>query len=116
MTKAGKSLWSDGWKRLKKNRAAFFSLWFIGVVCVIAIFAPWIAPYSFDIQNIDRALMSPDRLNLLGTDSLGRDMLSRIIYGARMSMAVGIFTAIFSLIIGGVYGAVSGWLGGSGGR
>ena len=108
----GKSLWSDGWRRLKRNRAAFFSMWFILAVCAIAILAPWISPYSFETQDIDRALMTPNSINWLGTDSLGRDMLSRIIYGSRMSMAVGIFTAIFSLIIGGLYGAVSGWMGG----
>lgn len=108
----GKSLWSDAWKRLKRNRAAYFSLYFIMFVCLIAIFAPWIAPYSFETQNIDRALLPPNSINWLGTDSLGRDMLSRIIYGARMSMAVGIFTAVFSLIVGGIYGAISGWVGG----
>lgn len=111
-TSSGKSLWSDGWKRLKKNRAAFFSLYFIIFVCLVAIFAPWVAPYSFETQNIDRMLLSPDAVNWLGTDGLGRDMLSRIIYGARMSMAVGIFTSVFSLLIGGVYGAVAGWMGG----
>lgn len=109
---SGKSLWSDGWKRLKKNRAAFFSLWFIVFICVVAAFAPVIAPYSYETQNIDRALMSPNTVNWLGTDSLGRDMLSRIIYGARMSMAVGVLTAVVSLLIGGLYGAVSGWIGG----
>ena len=108
----GKSLWSDAWKRLKRNRAAVLSLWFIVLVCLIAILAPLIAPFSFETQNVDRALMAPDKINLLGTDSLGRDMLSRIIYGSRMSMAVGIFTAIFSLLIGGIYGAVAGWVGG----
>lgn len=109
---ASKSLWSDAWKRLKRNRAAVVSLWFIVFVCAVAILAPWIAPYSFETQNIDRALMPPDAENWLGTDSLGRDQLSRIMYGARMSMAVGVFTAIFSLLFGGVYGAISGWMGG----
>ncbi len=108
----GKSLWSDGWRRLKKNRGALWSLYFIIFICLVATFASWIAPYSYETQNIDRALMSPNRINWFGTDALGRDMLSRVIYGARMSMSVGIFTAIFSLIIGGFYGAVSGWLGG----
>jgi oligopeptide transport system permease protein len=106
------SLWTDAWKRLKKNRAAFLSLYFILFVCFVAIFAAKIAPYSFETQNIDRALMPPDRINWLGTDSLGRDMFSRIVYGARMSMAVGIFTAFFSLIVGGFYGAFAGWMGG----
>lgn len=110
--KKGRSLWSDAWRRLKKNRAAVISLYFIIFVCLMAVFAPLIAPYSFETQNIDRALMSPDSINWLGTDSLGRDMLSRIIYGARMSMAVGILTAVVSLLIGGLYGAVSGWVGG----
>lgn len=108
----GKSLWSDAWKRLKRNRGAYFSLYFIIFVCLVAIFAPWIAPYSFEAQNIDRALLPPNSVNWFGTDSLGRDMFSRVIYGARMSMAVGIFTAIFSLIVGGIYGAISGWVGG----
>lgn len=107
-----KSLWNDAWKRLKKNKASVFSLYFIIFVCLVAILAPWISPYSFETQNIDRLLEGPTRDHLLGTDGLGRDMLSRLIYGARMSMAVGIFTAFFSLILGGVYGAISGWLGG----
>lgn len=108
----GKSLWSDAWRRLKRNRGAYLSLYFIIFICLVAIFAPWIAPYSFETQNIDRALMSPNETNWMGTDSLGRDMFSRIIYGARMSMAVGVFTAVFSLLVGGLYGAISGWVGG----
>lgn len=111
-TSEGKSLWSDAWKRLKKNRASLISFYFILLVCLIALLAPWIAPYSYETQNIDHILEAPNSTYLLGTDSLGRDMLSRIIYGARMSMAVGIFTAAVSLIVGGIYGAVSGWMGG----
>ena len=78
----------------------------------MAIFAPLLAPYSFETQDVSRLLMAPDWHNLLGTDSLGRDVLSRIIYGARMSMSVGFLTALFSLIVGGIYGAVAGWAGG----
>lgn len=107
-----KSLWSDAWKRLKKNKASLVSFYFIIFVCAVAALAPWISPYSFETQNIDRILEGPSAEYWLGTDGLGRDMLSRLIYGARMSMSVGIFTAFFSLILGGVYGAISGWLGG----
>ena len=106
------SLWAQAWILFKRNRAAYWSLWFVVAVSLMAIFAPLLAPYSFDTQNMDRLLLSPNWQNLLGTDSLGRDLLSRIIYGARMSMAVGVFTAISALIIGGLYGAISGWLGG----
>lgn len=107
-----KSLWSDAWKRLKKNKASLVSFYIIVFVCSVAALAPWISPYSFETQNIDRILEGPSADHWLGTDGLGRDMLSRLIYGARMSMSVGIFTAFFSLLLGGVYGAISGWLGG----
>jgi len=82
------------------------------VICSIAVLAPWIAPYPFDEQYLDQVLKAPDWHHWLGTDSLGRDMLSRLIYGARISMAVGVITAVISFIIGTAYGAVSGWFGG----
>ncbi len=110
--KEAQSLWKDSIKRLKRNRASVYSLYFIIVISLVAIFANWIAPFSFETQNIDRILVGPDVHNWFGTDNLGRDLFSRIVYGARMSMAVGIFTAFVSLIIGGIYGAISGWLGG----
>lgn len=111
-TTSHKSLWSDAWKRLKKNKASLVSFYLILFVCAVAILAPWISPYSFETQNIDRILEGPSMDHWLGTDGLGRDMLSRLIYGSRMSMSVGIFTAFFALILGGVYGAISGWVGG----
>jgi oligopeptide transport system permease protein len=110
--KASKSLWYDAWLRLKKNRAAVISGYFIVVLCVVAVFAELLAPYSFDEQHMEQILAGPSAQHWLGTDDLGRDLLSRLIYGAQMSMAVGIFTAVFSLAMGIVYGAVSGWLGG----
>lgn len=103
---------SEGLAELKKNRLAVVCFLFIGFVCGLALTAQWIAPFSFDEQHIDDILQSPSRTYLFGTDKLGRDLLSRVIYGARMSMAVGIITAILSLAIGGIYGALSGWFGG----
>ncbi|MBK7890595.1 MAG: ABC transporter permease [Bdellovibrionales bacterium] len=99
-------------RRFLKNRAAVVSLGFIVFVALLGLLAPWIAPYSFDVQDIDRTLEPPSVDHWFGTDSLGRDLLSRVIYGARMSMAVGIFTAFISVLIGGLYGALSGWVGG----
>jgi oligopeptide transport system permease protein len=110
--KPSRSLWEDAWIRLKKNRAAVYSSYFIGFICLVAVFAEWISPYAFDEQYMDKILQTPSRDHWLGTDSLGRDLLSRIIYGARMSMAVGIITSIISLVIGAIYGAISGWIGG----
>jgi len=111
-TTKSKSLWADAVSRLKKNKASVVSFYFIVFVCLVALFAKHIAPYSFETQNIDNLLEGPSSRFLLGTDSLGRDVLSRIIYGARMSMAVGIFTAMISMVIGTIYGGISGWVGG----
>jgi oligopeptide transport system permease protein len=110
--KQGKSLWEDGWDRLRKNKVAVISGVFIVVLCILAIFAYQISPYAFDEQYMDRILENPSSVHLLGTDSLGRDMLSRLIHGARMSMAVGIITAVISAVFGMAYGAISGWIGG----
>ncbi len=106
------SLWADSWKRLKKNRGSMVSAAIILVVVLIALLAPVLAPYDFRAQNIDLVLEGPSGAHWFGTDELGRDLLSRTIYGARVSMAIAILTAIISLIIGGVYGAISGWVGG----
>lgn len=106
------SLWDESYKRLKKNKAAVVSAYFILFVCAVALFAKFLAPYAFDEQNVERILLSPNAQNLLGTDSLGRDIFSRLIYGSRISIAVGIFTAVISLLMGTVYGAISGWFGG----
>lgn len=108
----GHSLWYGGWLRLKKNKVALVSGFYIWILCLIALFAYQLSPFPFDEQYMNRILESPSELHWLGTDSLGRDMLSRLIHGARMSMAVGIITAIISLIVGASYGAIAGWLGG----
>lgn len=111
-TPPSRSLLSDSIRRLKKNRGALYSGYFILVVCIISIFAEWISPYPFDLQNVDEIFAPPSSKYWLGTDNLGRDLLSRIIHGAQVSMAVGIFTALVSSIMGTVYGAISGWFGG----
>ncbi|MEQ1665728.1 MAG: ABC transporter permease, partial [Bdellovibrionales bacterium] len=107
-----RSLWYDAWRRLKRNKAAVISGYFIFALCIIAIFAKYLSPFSFEEQNMDYILSTPSSKYWLGTDDLGRDLFSRLIYGAQMSMAVGVFTAIFSLAMGMIYGAIAGWVGG----
>lgn len=102
----------QGMKKFKKNKVALFCLIFILFVCFLALAAPFITPFPFDEQHVDDLLLSPNVTYWFGTDRLGRDLLSRVIYGARMSMAVGIITAFISLLIGALYGAISGWFGG----
>ena len=108
----GRSLQAEAWLQLRKNTVAIVSLIIILFVCAVALLAPWIAPHPFDEQYLDKVLQAPSVHHWLGTDSLGRDMLSRLIYGARISMAVGVITAILAFIIGTIYGAVAGWFGG----
>lgn len=103
---------SRAYRRFVKNKAAVVSVFFLIFIALMGAFAEVVAPFSFETQNIDRVLESPSSAHLFGTDSLGRDLFSRIIYGARMSMSVGILTAIVSVVIGGIYGAISGWVGG----
>lgn len=103
---------SEGIEQLKKNKVALACLYFILFICAIALTAKWIIPYPFDEQHIDHLLEGPTSKFWFGTDKLGRDLFSRIIYGSRMSMAVGVITAVVSLLIGALYGAISGWFGG----
>ena len=106
------SLWADSWKRLKKNRTAVVSGFFIIFICFVAVFAESFSTHSFEEQYADKVLATPSAEHWLGTDDLGRDMYSRLVYGARMSMAVGIITAIISFILGTIFGSLAGWWGG----
>lgn len=102
---------SKGWKRFRKNRAAFASLIFLFIIGVMAILAPVFAPYSYETQSMNDILKTPSAAHWMGTDSLGRDLYSRLIYGARMSLSVGVLTALFALLLGTVTGAIAGYFG-----
>jgi oligopeptide transport system permease protein len=84
----------------------------LGCIALAALFAPWIAPYPFDVQDPSRLLQSPSMAHWLGTDRLGRDLLSRVIYGARVSMTLGLATALIATAFGIAYGMAAGYLGG----
>ncbi len=99
------------WKRFKKHKLAVISLWFIALVTMAAIFAPILAPYGpNDITGNFSA--APSMQHWLGTDQVGRDVLSRVIYAARVSLTVGIGAVAISAIIGTILGLVSGYFGG----
>ena len=88
------------------------SFGFLGVVFFSAIFAPWITPYSYETQDTLNTLATPSFSHLMGTDQLGRDLFSRLIYGARVSLFIGISTTMLALVIGTIYGSISGYIGG----
>jgi len=102
----------QGWKRFLRNRAAVASLAFLALIALLAILAPWITRFSYDEQNIADRLSGPTAIHWMGTDALGRDLFSRILYGARMSLAVGVCTAAFALLLGTLTGAIAGYKGG----
>ena len=106
------SLWQDAVRRLIQNRAAMIGGITILVLIVLAIFAPWIAPYSYSYQNLDIGASPPSAEHMLGTDVLGRDLLSRLLYGARISLLVGFVATGVALVIGVSWGIVAGYFGG----
>ena len=108
----GSSLWSDAWRRLLANKAAVAGGIILLVLIILAIFAPWIAPHSYAYQNLELGAQPPSGDFLLGTDTLGRDLFSRILYGARVSLLVGFVATGVALVIGVTWGIIAGYFGG----
>jgi peptide/nickel transport system permease protein len=100
------------WRQLRRNRSALAGLIVVCILVLSAIFAPWLAPYDPYQVSLDSRLQPPGGAHILGTDELGRDILSRLFYGARVSLWVGIVTVAASSLIGVSGGLVAGYLGG----
>lgn len=92
--------------------SAQWSAGFIVFTILGAVLAPWIVPYSFETQDTLNTLAVPSAAHWMGTDYLGRDLFSRLVYGARVSLFIGVATTLVALVIGTVYGAISGYVGG----
>ena len=106
------SLWSDALYRLTRNKAAMVGGSILVVLILCAIAAPWIAPYPYAYQDLDLGAAPPSAQHILGTDILGRDLFSRILYGARVSLLVGFVATGVALVIGVSWGIVAGFFGG----
>lgn len=110
---AGTGLWGDAWRRLRRNPGALFGMAVIGVFVFVALFAPLIAPFDPREQNlgliVDGCCPGPSSGHLLGVDDLGRDELSRLIYGARFSLLIGIVSVTVGLTFGIAIGAMAGY-------
>jgi len=119
-----RSLWGDAWHRLSRNRAAVAGIVVIVFFTLVAIFAPLIAPLNPTIQTSNNSLRMPSWVhiddarrtgnpnNLLGTDAIGRDLYSQLIYGARVSLIVGFIPQVMILLIGVTLGLIAGFAGG----
>jgi oligopeptide transport system permease protein len=119
----GRSLLADARRRLFRNKAAVASIVLLGLVALMAIFAPLLSPYTFSDQDYSVISCAPSwwpggarclagGAHIFGTDGVGRDLFVRTLYGARVSLAVGITATLVSLVIGVLYGAVAGFIGG----
>jgi oligopeptide transport system permease protein len=104
--------WQDAWRRLKKNKMAMVGLYMIMFILALAVVGPWLTHISYSDQNLVKANLPPDSEHWFGTDNLGRDIFVRVLYGARISLAIGIVASLINLIIGVVYGGISGFFGG----
>jgi len=102
----------DIWKRLRKNPLAMFGLFIVALLVFFAITADVVAPYKHYEQNLTHSFQSPSKEHLFGTDEFGRDILSRIIHGSRISLQVGLIAVGISVVLGGFFGAVAGYYGG----
>src|SRR6478735_5911053 len=105
-------LWSDAWARLTANKIAMVGLGAIVLLILIAVFGPLLTPYDFLTQNLDARNLPPSTAHWLGTDELGRDVASRVIYGSRTAFLVAIVVRALSVIIGSALGAIAGYFGG----
>jgi oligopeptide transport system permease protein len=105
-------LWRDAWRRLTRNKLAMAGLVFIGFVVLVAIFANVLAPYDPNRLFPGASYQRPSAAHWLGTDDVGRDVLSRLIFGARVSLSVGVFVQVLILVIGLTIGGLAGYFGG----
>ena len=106
------SLFRDALIRLTTNKLSLFSLIYILLLVVVAIITPFIAPYDYANQDLALGASAPSSDHLLGTDTLGRDLLTRMMYGSRISLMVGFLATSVALIIGVIWGTVAGFSGG----
>ncbi len=105
-------LLKETWNSLKKNNLALFGLFLIVAILLSVILADFIAPYGIDDQDLLNRFVSPSKSHIFGTDNLGRDIFSRVLFGGRVSLMIGLFSALFSAGVGIFFGSLAGFYGG----
>lgn len=107
-----KTYFKDAWNRFRHNRLAFIGFCFLCFMILMCIVVPMVSPYTYDGQDMTMQNAAPSLQHLMGTDKFGRDILVRIMYGGRISIAVGFAGALISLVVGITYGGIAGFVGG----
>ena len=98
--------------RLKRNKMAMVGLFVITLMVLASVFAPWIAPYGYEQQDLYNIFKAPGGAHILGTDNLGRDIFSRLLYGGRQSLKIGIVSVAIAASLGIIFGSIAGYYGG----
>ena len=106
------SFWTGAWRRFRRNKLAIYGMVFVLIILFMAVFAPVLTPYPYDKIKPEEGLSTPSLLHPFGMDAIGRDMLSRIMYGARSMLIVGLLVSIAALVIGVPIGLLAGYAGG----
>lgn len=104
-----RSLWGDAWRRLLRNRLSIVGLTITALLLFVALFGPLLAPYSYTEQNLQQVAKLPSADHWLGTDEIGRDLFSRVLYGARTATLVATFSTVISVLLGLALGALAGY-------
>jgi oligopeptide transport system permease protein len=108
----GVSPWRDAWQRLRRNHLAVFGGAVLITLSLLCVIGPWFSPYGYEQTDLYNTFSPPSFKHWLGTDQLGRDLLTRLLFGGRISIMVGLVATFVALTIGVVYGAISGYAGG----
>jgi oligopeptide transport system permease protein len=112
ITRPSTTAGQDAWRRLKKNKLAMIGLYTVLFIILVAVFGPWLSSLSYSDQNLMQTNKPPSTGHWFGTDNLGRDLFIRVLYGARISLAIGIVASLINLTIGVIYGGIAGFFGG----
>ena len=112
MLRPAAGVWTSAWRRFVRHRLALLGLAVVGLFALASLLAPWLTPYQPNKTNLTAMLVAPTMAHPLGTDELGRDLLTRILYGGRVSLAVGFLAVALSVTIGTAVGALAGFYGG----
>lgn len=113
VVRPSETYWQDAWRRLKENKVAIVSLVVLIFLALISIFGPMISKFNYYSNDMKVLNVSPNSVHYFGTDPLGRDLYVRVLYGMRISLAVGIVSAFINFVIGVIYGGISGFYGGA---
>lgn len=112
INQASTTLWQDAWRRFRKNPLAMAGLMVLALIMLFAIFGPFFSHFDYKTNNLMNTNQYPDWIHPFGTDELGRDILTRAMFGARISLLIGFGSVAINLTIGIFYGGISGYIGG----